>query len=1096
MAEDEAIETAPGADEQARSGKRSPFWWRWFALPLVLILGLAILAFWIQRKDIADNVIAGAMVDKGVPATYEIERIGGTRQVLRNIVVGDPARPDLTVERAEVVIRYRLGFPAISSIRLVRPRLFGTLVDGKPSFGTLDPLIFTGGDEPFEFPDFALDLVDGRALLETDYGPVGIKAEGRGHLRSGFKGALAATAPNLALPGCRAVGTTLYGSVAIAAERPSFKGPLRLASLDCAESGVSLGTSALTADFRLDRDLKGVEGKLGGSASQVAALGAAVDELKIASDVTFRDGALTAAYDLAGAEVSHPQVRLASLAVDGTVRAGDGFDWIRAETEFEGTGLRQGQTLDATLAGAVRSAEGTFAASLLAKFRTALLRETAGSGVSGELSLRKTADALAVVVSSAQVRNRGGDTLLALSRLQYATSQRGLPRLSGFFATGGPDLPAIEGRIDRRGTDDFTAKLATARYAAGQASLAIPGLTLVTNGSRVGFAGNATISGDLPGGFARNLQLPLSGNWTSGGQLALWSSCTNLRFDALRLANLTLERRGLTLCPARGQPIVRYDGRGLRIGAGAPSLDLAGRLGETPMTIRSGPIGIAYPGAVSARQMLVTLGPPANATTFSISNLTADIGKTINGRFDGTDVRLYAVPLDLVDASGAWDYTGGVLSIGGGKFRLVDRQAAPRFDPLVAEGASLRLRDNLITADALLREPRTGRTVTQVDIRHSLQTGDGHADLLVPGILFDQDLQPAAADCAARPAGSPLPTGRGTPGLSCLMQGVIALAKGTVTGKGVIDWGAAGVTSSGEFSSDSLDFAAAFGPVRGASGTVVFTDLLGMTTAPNQRIKVAAINPGIEVYDGEIGIELHDGRVLALTGGTWPFMGGTLTMRPVTLNLGASEVRSYILEIAGLEAAQFVERMKLGNINATGVFDGTLPLVFDANGNGRIIGGRLTSRGPGNVSYVGALTYEDMGAMANFAFDALKSLDYQRMTLTVDGPLTGELITQVNIEGVRQGEGAKQNFITRRFANLPIRFVINVKAAFYQLLSNLKSLYDPAAVRDPRELGLIDAEGNALRTETEGPPPEPPVTPDDLIPDDATIQRRESEDMP
>src|SRR5690606_17792937 len=162
--------------------------------------------------------------------------------------------------------------------------------------------------------------------------------------------------------------------------------------------------------------------------------------------------------------------------------------------------------------------------------------------------------------------------------------------------------------------------------------------------------------------------------------------------------------------------------------------------------------------------------------------------------------------------------------------------------------------------------------------------------------------------------------------------------------------------------------------------------------APNQRIQVASINPGIEIFDGEIGIEFREGRVLALTGGTWPFMGGTLTMRPVSLNLGESEVRAYVLDIEGMEAARVVERLELSNISATGTFDGTIPVIFDRSGNGRLVDGLLTSRGGGNISYVGALTYEDMGAIPNFAFQALKSLDYRRMTVPINGPLTGERI--------------------------------------------------------------------------------------------------------
>ena len=276
----------------------------------------------------------------------------------------------------------------------------------------------------------------------------------------------------------------------------------------------------------------------------------------------------------------------------------------------------------------------------------------------------------------------------------------------------------------------------------------------------------------------------------------------------------------------------------------------------------------------------------------------------------------------------------------------------------------------------------------------------------------------------------------------------------------------------------------------------MFTDLLGLTTAPNQRLRVASINPGIEVIGGEIGIELRGGEVLALTGGTWPFMGGTLTMRPVDIRIGTSEVRRYVLEIEGLDAARFVEHMELQNISATGVFDGTVPLVFDDGGNGRVEGGLLISRPPGgNVSYIGELTYEDLGTMANMAFGALRSLDYQQMRVAMDGELTGEIVTRVRFDGVSQGAGTVQNIATRAIAGLPIRFDINIRAPFYQLIGSIRAMYDPAAIRDPRALGLLDAQGNVIRRETDGAPEEPP-SPEDLIPDEAVIQRRESEETP
>jgi len=1057
------------------AGRRRSFWRRKVVFPLLAILGVAALVVWLQREEIAENLIGSELRSRGIEATYKVERVGGTRQVLSDIVVGDPAHPDLTIERAEVVLRYRFGMPAIARVILTKPRLYGTYLDGKLSFGALDPLVFPEKKRPFEFPDFVLDMADGRALLETDFGPVGVKLGGTGYLRGGFAGVLAATAPDLAIGDCTIAGTTLFGRIGIDAERPTFAGPLRLRSLDCGDGAVGVSQASFQADLKLDRDLAGLDAQLSGGTRAVRLAGAAADAIRLDSDLAFRDDRLTASFDAAGEGLSHPQAGLAGLAAEGTIRAGDGFDWLRVQADFSGEGFRPGEGLDRSIERAAEGTDGTMLGAILRKIRGGLLREAGGSTLQGQASLSKTGGMLSLVVPQASLAGGSGERLLSLTRFQYGLAENGFARISGNFASGGRDLPRIEGRIERRGNEGFSARLAMATYRAEGGSLAIPSLALVSRGGVLGFSGSAILSGDLPGGHAEGLLLPLSGNWSGSAGLAMWRECTKLAFDSLRFANLTLERHGLTLCPANGSPILRYGDSGLRIAAGAPSLDVAGRLGETPIAISSGPLGFAYPGAVFARKLLVTLGPRDTAATFAIEDLAARIDDNIAGRFAGTDVRLANVPLDILGANGAWDYTGGRLSIAEAAFRLIDRQAAARFEPLVARGAVLSLSDNIITAQALLREPASDREVTRVDIRHDLGTGRGQADLAVDGLTFGDRFQPDT--------------------LTQLAKGVVALVRGTVTGNGRINWDENAVTSSGSFSSDALDFAAAFGPVKGASGTLVFTDLLGLTTAPDQRFTVASINPGIEVYDGEVLLEVRNGEVLRLNGGVWPFLGGTLTLRPMTINLGATEQRAYILEIVGLEASQFVQRMELENIAATGTFDGTMPVIFDEAGNGRIEGGRLTSRAGGNVSYVGALTYEDLTPVANFAFDALRSLDYNRMTLAMDGPLIGEIVTRVRFDGVSQGVGARKNLITQQLTKLPFRFIVNIRAPFYKLITSIKSMYDPSAIRDPRDLGLVDRLGNPLRLETDGSVPDP-VAPEDTTPDEATIQRRESEDQP
>ena len=1067
------------------------------ALAVLAIILVGFIVAWANRERIADNVIADQLESYGIHATYKIERIGGRRQVLTDIVVGDPRRPDLTVERAEVSIRYRFGFPRVGKVRLVRPRLRGTLRGGKLSFGELDPLIFPEREKvPFEFPNLNLEVVEGRGRLDSDYGAVGLALEGKGNLKGGFAGELAAVAPRLAEGDCQATRASLYGRVTIAAERPKFEGPLRLARAVCTEQGIDLAGAAVHVSAQADKTLTVFEGdadlRTGRAAYGDNRLAALTGDARF----TWRDGGLTSRYQLEGTDLTTAQAAAARIELDGSLRTRRGLDRIELEADIDGRGVRLGSGMDAALADAASAGKDTLLGPILSQIRSRFAAEGRASRLAGELSLRRTGGRTSVVIPEATLRGSSGATLLALSRFQFVTGGSAAPRFAGNFATGGDGLPRIVGRMEQRPGGAVQTRVRMAEYAVGASRLAVPELVLVQRPDGVlGFAGQVRATGALPGGRAEALLLPVRGSWSSRGGLRIWEDCAELRFDELQLANLTLERRNLTLCPPHGGAIVRYDHSGLHIAAGAPNLQVAGRLGQTPIAIRSGAIGFAYPGALSARQLVVTLGPAATASTFAINDLTAQIGKDIAGKFAGTDVKLFAVKLDVLGASGNWRYSGGRLTLSDGTFRVEDRIKPDRFNPLRGEGATLALADNVITADALLRDPGTGRQVTEVDIVHNLANGVGHADLTVPGLIFDAAFQPAGRGCGEIASGLPVTQSLG---LTCRAFGVVSEVRGSVTGTGRIDWNERGMTSTGRFSSDSIDFAAVFGPVKGASGTIEFSDLLGLTTAPGQKLHIASMNPGIEVTDGEIGIAIRNGEVLAIESGKWPFMGGTLTLRPVDIRFGPAEARRYVLEIEGLDAARFVERMELNNISATGIFDGTIPLVFDESGNGRLEGGLLVSRPPGgNVSYVGDLTYEDMGAIANFAFDTLRSLDYRQMSVAMDGSLIGEIVTRVRLDGVSQGAGAEKNIVTRAIAGLPIRLDVNIRAPFYQLISSTRQLYDPAAIKDPRspEVGLLDAQGNVIPQTDRAPPP--PVGPDaPTTPDEATIQRRESEESP
>lgn len=1030
-------------DEEAQAPRRRKRWriLGWVGAAIALVLAIA----WFNRAAIVDRIISGQFESLGLPGKYKVESAGLGTQVLTNIVIGDPARPDLTVERAEVQIVPTFGLPTVGKVTLVRPRLYGTIMKAKASFGSLDKLLFAKTTKPAGLPDMDLELVDGRARLDTDFGQIGIKVDGRGNLHDGFSGIAAAIAPHLGFGGCQFERATLFGTVTIASARPRFAGPVRLGSLACPAQGLKLANAGITLDARTNQRLDSVDGKFGLSSGALAVQGARAGNLGGSGDFGFKGGDLTARYRLDGNRISAGFADLGELEIEGMVRSHQSFARIDGEGTLSGTGLVRGKALDAAIARLERAGQGTLVASLASHARAGLTREGRGGKISGNYQLRADSGVTTLTVPNAVVRGASGSALLTVSRAQLTAGAAGGLRLSGNFLTGGIGMPQVQGQLERRGDSGASARFTMAEYRAGDTRVTLPLLALSqTRSGEIGFSGRAEISGPFPGGRVDGLKLPLDGSWSSRRGLTAWRRCTPVAFERVTAAALTLDARQVTLCPGPGGAILRSDGRGVHLAAGTRALDLSGRLGSNPIHLTSGPIGFAWPGALTARALAVDLGDPTAPTSFRIAELHGQLGRALSGTFAGGEARLAAVPLDVLNAQGAWRLDGSDLALSSGSFRLEDRQVDDRFRPMIARDAQLQMHGNAITAEVQLREPETDREVVKAVIAHDLASGVGHADLMVPKLVFDAALQPAK--------------------LSALTIGVVANTRGAVTGSGRIDWNSAGVTSTGSFSTDGLDFAAAFGPTKGVSGTVEFSDLLGLVTKPNQRLRIAAINPGIEVDDGQVSFQLQPNHVLEVNGANWPFIDGTLELLPTRMVLGAAEVRRYTLRLKGANAAKFVQQLDLGNLAASGVFDGDIPIVFDQDG-GHVVGGVLTSRPPGgNVSYVGQLTYKDLSPMANFAFQSLRSLDFKKMEIGLDGNLDGEIVTRIQFDGVSQGKGAKRNFATRAVSGLPLQFNVNIRAPFQALITSFKSMYDAGYIIDPRTLGLVGKDGKPIPT--------------------------------
>ncbi|MCK0128110.1 YdbH domain-containing protein [Erythrobacter sp. F6033] len=1035
------------------------------------LLCAATVAVWISREQIAGNIIEAELERLGIPATYEIVSITPQKQLLRNLIVGDPDRPDLAIEEIVVNLDYGWSGASAGTIEIVRPRLYGTYRDGQFSLGALDPAIFAESDEPAGLP--ALDVVvrDGRALIETDFGAIGAKLSGEGRLDSGFGGKLAVTAPNIGVEGCKTNEATLYGDLSTDSGVPSFSGPIRLRDVSC--EGATLARADATATISLTDDFSVIAGRMSVAAANLGFAGNSASEVAGDVELNLSEGGLNLSHDLAGKSVSTDYGSIGEIRADGSLRSDAEFARTDWNADISGRRVSIRGNLESILQDASDGAEGTFVSSLLSKFQRNFKVAASNADLRSSIVARQNGSEMSVVIPEGRLTSASGEALIAISRFSWATNNSG-SQLRGNFLTGGEGLPRINGRMEQAPTGGLMLRMAMAEYAAGSDRIAIPRLQVAQGrGEGLEFGGVVKAGGALPGGSVTALELPIEGQWSSDGELSFGRRCSRIRFDALAIYDLSLEGQSLALCP-KGRAMVRY-GEALQISAETRDLDLVGQLAGSPTTISTRAVSFSYPGSFELNELAATIGEDGSAMRLRADVLSGD-GEGLSGTFSGADARLDFVPLDLASMAGRWAYRDETLQIDESTFVLTERiEGEARFEPLLARDATLSLFNGDLRAQAALIHPTSQRLITQVDVDHNLGTGQGQATLAVPGVVFDDQLRPED--------------------ISYLAKGVIAFADGAVSGEGTVRWTEDTIVSGGTFGTERLDLAATFGPIDGLRGSIEFTDLINLTTAPDQVIEIGSINPGIEVLGGRVVFSMTNGELISVKDARWPFMGGELILSPVDIRYGEQGEQLYVFEIVGLDAATFIAQMELTNLGADGTFDGTVPILFDDQGNGTIGTGLLISRPPGgNVSYIGELTYEDMGAITNFAFQSLRSLDYKQMSIGLDGSLAGEIVTSFKIDGVRQGEGASQNLVTRQLAKLPIRFNINVRSQnFYQLATMVRSFFDPEYLGNPVDKGLLSLEEGRFAPNSPFTEPQPIPPPQENEPPPATDIRRDNE---
>lgn len=978
---------------------------------------VALTAIWSTRTRWAGPLALDILRVRGVPVRATVDAVGPGGLIVRNLVVGDPTRPDLTAVRAEFVVRWVWISPRLVSARLVHPVLRLTIGrDGRVALGTLDKLRSPPDGNPTRLPDLDVWLSDARLLVATPYGPLSAAASGGGNPARRFAGVLALDRARLDVGGC--VVPVAGGRLALGARDRvgTISGMIGLGALACRgwrAHAVALRTAMTLADpitgarGRIEADLAGPGGIAANAETARAVFTGGIVSGRIEGGVAFK--AIGGRYG-------------AWSAARATYRAPLTYAPFSAELRSEGPIHLANVALSAAARARLLLPTGGLSPTPLgpleAAARAALARAARDFDVVGKVDYGVRPNI--PLLNDAVVVARSGARLMLHNSIDDA-----------HIEVGGGGLPKV--RIDLSAPSRGSVRLpewraGSARIGATTLAFAWPGGT-----APVAVTGPLLLDGPLGAGRVEGLAIPAAALRISTAPLTVTPvRCLDVWARRVMQPRYALRDVAFGICPGRTPAFAASANASVRGAFSIIDLVTRGTLAGTGFTASSGPVAVTLGGTVDApivqlraRPVHVAAALPGGARMIDIAALHATARETgagwgFAGRIE--DAALPGAPLVLGPVSGPWTMgPSGALAFGPADVRVADPlDVRPRVQPLNLTRVTLGYADGIARAAGGVALASTGAPLARFEGVYHQASGTGSLD--------------ARADVAFAPALQPYQ-------ISERARGVIENVAGHVAAGAQLAYVDGRVSGAASVTLDRLSFAtAALGPVSAVSGTLRLPNLPAVTSAPGQRFTIGGVNPGFAVADGVSRLQLLSPTRLRIEELIFPFVGGQLSLAPVTIDTAIPD-RRFTLGATGLDLARFVERLNLHDLDATGTFDGVLPVVL-TNAGGRIEHGRLVARPPGGrLRYVGPIG-ADLPAGARLAFGALRAMRYDTLTVGVDGDLGGDLVSSIAFTGANEAPLATGKSLPKLGPGVPFRFGVIIRAPFRALLGTAASLED------------------------------------------------------
>jgi len=930
--------------------------WGWRALWIFGAAGVGLLivsaGLYVSRERISESLARDWLRTHGVSADLKISAISLTG-LSAQMSLGNPADPDLTVERLEV--GYGLKGPwsgapfsvQTRSIHLVRPRIKLRLIGSRLDFGGLQRLIIDLSQGPpgaGPQPDIVVD--DGGVRLLTAVGEV--DARGDVALKSGGVTNVKTTVAPFRLVGAQGRIDSQGGRLIVDRHGGNFVVATTLGALTASHAGDRLDLAGLT----LSGDVPALpkDGRWMGKTDLT--LSAKVVST-VVSGVNTSGGALAAHVRGAVNGTADQQtmrgdaemsLRLASLAGAGVSLRGAsaGLQLAHLAIDRKGTVISLLGGGQAELAAAVAAGGGA------GDVHTGPIRLTGLKLVSGAGPLRLSG------VAVGGLTGQGG-----LPAAQAARVARAVPLIA--------DQPAYLGAAQRAlRRFRFAAPQWRAELVDGAAHLTLlaPAHVETDSGARLSLStpveGVVIAPAHMTGAATASIE--------GGGLPVLQVQVADASIAPSHIEADIAAKGALDLSPIRG---ARFDIKGRLTGGGARyRFDLtadaplnAERLAFDPKAITglSGVLG-------RDRAPLFEIGPQGWIATGHLQNVQGDIA--------GFDAGVRAADATF-QAHGRKALDGLVLDLV--RSDVLDQAKQARFMPLGFKGRVSLARG--VLAGDLQASTRAGRAIGVIYLRHDLGSATGRVDIDASGLVFaPHALQPAELSPLADFAKD---------------------ADGAASFRGWFGWGP-GKTflSGGELAAKALKFTSPVGPVLGIDSDIRFSSLAPLISAPDQVMTVRLVKAVTPLSGVSTQFDFTD-KAVSIDAATGDVARGRIRLEPMVAPLTPGAQVKGALVLDHVNIGDIIAASTLADtVKMDAVIDGRIPFEYGPKGL-TIQQGRLQAVGPGRVSISrkaltgaagggAALTANaDAAAVqANFgqdiAYQAMENLAFDQLDASMD----------------------------------------------------------------------------------------------------------------